>query len=181
MVPGSGEGRVQVKKLLTAVVAVSLAVGMGSAVAAGGPPSKETVSGDFVLTAAQCPNLPAGTTITGTGSGDSFTSVLVGNDGLVTIANTTHSHGTATDQAGNAYVFNYSNSFRVTNSAADPGVFSGQMTDSFVLAGNGPAHLNNGFTAVFTTDFETFFSFEELNSRGDPLDFTTGAAVCDPL
>jgi hypothetical protein len=170
------------KRLMAAVVAaVSLAVGVSSAVAAGGPPAIETVSADFVLTSETCPNLPAGTTITGTGTGTSITSVRIGADGLVTITNTTHSSGTATDQLGNTYVFNYSNSFRVTNTSADAEVFSGQMTDSFVLAGNGPAQLNNGFTAVFTTDFATFFSFEELNSHGDPIDFVTGAAMCDPL
>ena len=55
------------------------------------------------------------------------------------------------------------------------------MVDSFSLAGNGPAKLQNGFQAGFTTDFETLFAFDELNSRGDPIDFTTGTAICDPL
>ena len=170
------------KRLVTlGVAAVMVAIGAGSAVAAGGPPVIETVPADFVLTSGTCPNLPAGTTITGTGSGKSITRVSVDENGLVTIANTTHSNGTATDQLGNSYVFNYSNEFRVTNSAADPGVFSGRMNDSFTLAGSGPSHLSNGFQAVFTTDFATLFSFEELNSRGDPLDFATGAARCDPL
>jgi hypothetical protein len=90
-------------------------------------------------------------------------------------------NGTATDQAGNAYVFNYANDFRVSNSGASPGVFSGRMTDSFSLAGQGPAKLHNGFQAIFTTDFDTLNTFDPLNSRGDPLDFATGAAACDPL
>jgi hypothetical protein len=170
------------KKLSAAVVAaVALAVGVGSAVAAGGPPTITTVSADFVLTSATCPNLPAGTTIIGTGTGTSIRSTRIGSDGLVTITRIVHSHGTATDQLGNTYVFNYSNIFSVMNTVVDPDVFSGQMTDSFALAGNGPSHLNNGFTAVFTTDFQTFSTFEELNSHGDPIDFAAPAPMCDPL
>ena len=96
--------------------------------------------------------------------------------------NTTHIEGTATDQAGNTYRFNYSNHYRVSNTGPTDPVLSGIMVDSFSLAGNGPAHLNNGFRAVFTIDASTgSVGFDELSSRGDPLDFDTGAARCDPL
>ena len=111
----------------------------------------------------------------------SITTTKTGNAGITTIQNTSHANGTATDQAGNTYVFNYSNDFRVSDSVANPGVFSGRMTDSFSLAGQGPAKLHNGFQAIFTTDFSTFATFDPLTSRGDPLDFATGTAVCDPL
>ena len=134
----------------------------------------------FTLTAASCPNLPAGTTVEGTGWEKSITTETERNR-VTTVTNTSHAFGTATDQAGNRYVWNYSNSFGVSNTGpADP-VFSGRMVDSFSLAGNGPAKLQNGFQAGFTTDFETLFAFDELNSRGDPIDFTTGTAICDPL
>jgi hypothetical protein len=135
----------------------------------------------FTLSAATCPNLPAGTTIEGTGMEKSITTTRTDAGGITTIQNTSHASGTASDQAGNAYVFNYSNDFRISNSAANPAVFSGRMTDSFSLAGQGPAMLHNGFQAIFTSDFATFAAFEPLNSRGDPLDFATGTAVCDPL
>ncbi len=39
----------------------------------------------------------------------------------------------------------------------------------------------NGFVAGITTDFACIFSFQKMNSRGDPIDFATGAALCDPL
>ena len=38
------------------------------------------------------------------------------------VRNTTHSHGTVTDQDGNTYVFNYSNEFRAT---LEEGVYLG--------------------------------------------------------
>ena len=56
------------------------------------------------------------------------------------------------------------------------------MTDAFVLAGSGPAHLNNGFVGHFVSDFSSFFTVPELiSSHGDPLDFVTGEGHCDPL
>jgi hypothetical protein len=169
------------KFLFAVVAAAALAVGVASAVAAGGPPTITTVSANFVLTSATCSKLPAGTTIIGTGTGTRIRSTRTDADGLVTITRILHSHGTATDQLGNTYVFNYINVYRVTNTAADPNVFSGLMTDSFALAGNGPSNLNNGFTAIFTTNFAGFSSGQELNSHGDPYDFAAGTARCDPL
>ena len=135
----------------------------------------------FTLTAASCPNLPAGTTVEGTGWEKSITNTRTDQKGVMTVTNTSHAFGTATDQAGNRYVWNYSNSFGVSNTGTADPVFSGRMVDSFSLAGSGPAKLQNGFQAGFTTDFQTLFAFDELNSRGDPIDFTTGAAICDPL
>ena len=135
----------------------------------------------FVLTSATCPNLPTGTTVVGTGSEKSITNVLTDRNGATTVMNTSHAHGTATDQAGNTYVFNYSNSFSVSNTGPTDSVFTGRMVDSFSLSGNGPAKLQNGFQAEMATDFTTFFTFHELNSRGDPIDFDTGEELCDPL
>jgi hypothetical protein len=94
--------------------------------------------------------------------------------------NATHIHGTSTDQAGNVYVFDYSNEFRVSNTIADPGVFSGLMTDHFSNSGSGPAKLNNGFVANITFIDDSVL-VTPISSFGDPLDFTTGAPHCDPL
>ena len=97
----------------------------------------------------------------------------------MTVLNSTHAHGTATDQDGNTYVFNYSNEFRAT---LEGGVYSGFMTDAFALAGRGPAQLNNGFVGHFVSDFSSFFTVPDLiSSHGDPLDFVTGEGHCDPL
>ena len=84
------------------------------------------------------------------------------------------------DYDDNTYVFDYSNSFNISD-AGSPGVFSGIMNDHFSLAGNGPADLHNGFQAVITTDFSSFFTFDPLKSFGDPFDFAAGLNRCDPL
>ena len=92
-----------------------------------------------------------------------------------------HARGTATDQNGNVYVFNYSNEFRVSNSVAEPDSYSGLMTDAFSLTGSGPAHLNNGFVAdISTSDFKSF-TWAPRSAHGDPISFTTGETHCDPL
>ena len=169
------------KRLVLAVFAVSaLALWAGTALAAA--PSVERISAGFTLTSLDCSELPAGTTIEGTGTGVSVTSESTDANGVTTVMNTTHIAGTATDQAGNTYRFNYANHYQISNTGPTDPVLSGIMVDSFSLAGNGPAHLSNGFRAVFTIDLSVGgVSFEELSSRGDPIDFATGAAHCDPL
>jgi hypothetical protein len=151
----------------------------GSALAGGGGATIETFPVAFTMTDATCSNLPPGTTLAGSGMMKSIT-VAKTNNGITRIHNTSHATGTATDQAGNTYVFNYSNDFNVANSAADPATFSGIMNDHFSLAGNGPVGLSNGFQAVFTFG-PAGVSLDPLKSRGDPIDFATIAAHCDPL
>ena len=61
-------------------------------------------------------------------------------------------------------------------------LFCRRMTDSFTLAGRGPARLNNGFVGHFVSDCSTFFTVRDvISSHGDPLDFVTGDVDCDPL
>jgi hypothetical protein len=180
----AAKGGGQVKRFATsAIVLVALAVGVTSAAAANGGATVVTTPVSFVLSSATCSYLPAGTTVTGSALETSITTVRTADDGVTTIVNATHAQGTATDQDGNVYVFNYSNEFRVSNTVADQGVFSGLMTDAFSLAGKGPASLHNGFVAELTTDFSVFFSWNVRHASGDPLDFATGPVVahCDPL
>lgn len=170
------------KRVLTAfVVAGALVVSQGVAEAAPGGATVESFPVGFVLTSETCSNLPAGTTVEGSGTEKSITRTSTDASGVTTVANTSIAHGTATDQDGNVYVFQYSNEFRVSDSTADPGVFAGLMNDSFSLAGPGPARLSNGFTARITTDFATFFTFDPVRANGDPISFPDGTAHCDPL
>jgi hypothetical protein len=171
------------KRLAIAMAAVlALILNVGSAAAADGGATVEYVSVTFApLNSDTCQYLPEGTSITWSGTEKSITRVRTDGSGVTTVSNTSHAHGFAADQDGNLYAFNYSNEFRVSNSAADPGVFNGVMTDSFSLAGQGPARLHNGFIAALSTDFATFFTFSDVHSRGDPVDFDSGAAHCDPL
>jgi hypothetical protein len=169
------------KRVLTALVAaVALVLSQGVADAAPGGATVESFPVSFVLTSEACSNLPDGTTIEGTGTEKSITRTRTDASGVTTIANTSIAHGTATDQDGNAYVFLYSNEFRVSNSTADPGLFTGLMNDHFSLSGRGPAKLSNGFTARITTDF-VGFTFDPIRAHGDPISFPEGVAHCDPL
>jgi hypothetical protein len=173
----------QLKRLVLAVVAIiALLLLPASATANGGQTKIEKVSGDFVMTSADCVHLPPGTTITGSGTGRSITRTTTNRSGVTTIANSTITPGTARDQDGNAYRFFYSNQFRVSNTAANPTLFSGPMVDFFMLSGRGPARLRNGFIATFTTNFADFSRFDEIASFGDPITFPTGVGpFCDPL
>ena len=158
---------------------VSLALSLGTLAAASKGATQETFPVSFVLTSATCSNLPSGTVLTGSGTQKSITTTSTDQDGIVTVTNSTHARGTATDQDGNEYIFNYSAAYRATLEA---GVYSGFISDAFALAGRGPARLENGFVGDFVSDFSTFFTATNvISSHGDPLDFATGAVHCDPL
>jgi hypothetical protein len=140
----------------------------------------ETSPATFTLTSGTCPNLPPGTTINGTGTTTSITWTTK-RYGQTTITNSSLTPGTATDQAGNQYTFLYSNQFRVSNTRAHRKLYSGPMIDVFTLQGAGPAKLSVDFVARFTTDFKKRQSFSPIKAFGDPIDFATGQAHCDPL
>jgi hypothetical protein len=44
--------------------------------------------------------------------------------------NATHAAGSATDQANNVYVFNYSNEFRISNTVAQPSPIRPHVAES---------------------------------------------------
>jgi hypothetical protein len=167
------------RAVVTVIGVVSFALSLGAIVVASNGATVETFPVSFVLSSEMCSNLPSGTMLTGSGTEKSITTTRTDRDGIVIVTNSSHAHGTATDQDGNTYVFNYSNEFRAT---LEGGVYTGFMTDSFALAGGGPAHLNNGFVGHFESDFLTFFTVPGvISSHGDPLDFVTGDTHCDPL
>ena len=162
--------------------AVVGAVCLWGATPAGARPLIETQQVGFTLASDTCPNLPSGTTIEGSGTEKSITTIMTSASGVTTVINATHTHGTATDQDGNLYVFDYSNEFRASNTVGQPDLLHGLMTDHFGLSGPGPARLNNGFVAriTFTPDF-SFFSADPVSAHGDPITFPDGIAHCDPL
>ena len=55
------------------------------------------------------------------------------------------------------------------------------MTDYFALQGAAGMTLSNGFLARFTTNNRNIERFDPINAFGDPIDFPSGAAHCDPL
>ena len=153
-------------------VASCLVAGSASAT----KPSSETVS-FATLTHASCSFVPAGTEIGWTGPETSHEVDHLNQDGTVTISVVSHASGTATDNHGNSYAFDYSNAFRVSNSVGDPGTFTGTMTDHFSLAGPN-LQLSNGFMA--NVELFPVFHADFVNVRGDPID-ANGNAHCDPL
>ncbi|HWT22609.1 MAG TPA: hypothetical protein VN213_03805 [Solirubrobacteraceae bacterium] len=156
-------------------------IATGGAVAAAAPAQVERGEVEFVIEPGQCSKLPAGTTVEGSGRNKSVTRTTTDPaTGVQTIVNYTRAWGTAEDDDGNRYRFDYRNSFHVVNSAAAPAVFTGTMFDLFALEGRGPARLRNGFVAIFTMAGETA-TYQPLYAWGDPIDFAAGTARCDPL
>ena len=143
---------------IAGVVAIAGAVLLAPG-AAEAAPSERPVS--WTITAAQCPNLPTGTTVTGTGT------LREVDGGRVSIETAT---GTATDQAGNVYRWSYS--FRAVSLSGDSELY----VDHFGLAGAGPATLNSGLVAVVSPD-----GIDVIQEFGDPYDFATDSPICDPL
>jgi hypothetical protein len=171
----------QLKRLVLIAVAAAALLLPGSAVAGGVTTTIESFRADFEMSWETCPNLPEGTTITGTGTGRSVTKTKTDRHGITTVFNSSIARSKATDQDGNRYRFFYFNQFRVSNTTADPDLYSGLMVDLFLLKGNGPARLENGFLARITTDLGDFFTFDPIHAFGDPINFDTGEAICDPL
>src|SRR5262249_45017709 len=168
-------------------LALALAMFGGSALAGvNGADVQKDFPVSFTLSSADCPNLPPGTTITGSGSGTSVTTNKTDASGVTTSINTTHESGTATDQAGNTYVWSYSNHSNLTNSLVMPDFFSGTMEDHFSLAGNGPANLSNGFLVDITfgpnPDWPLGLYGVPRWVHGDAFPFPFGVGPgCDPL
>lgn len=169
------------KRLVLTTVAVAALLLPGSAIAGRGTTTIEPFPADFTLSSKTCPNLPEGTTITGTGTGRSVTKTKTDRHGITTVFNSSIARSKATDQGGNKYRFLYFNQFRVSNTTADPDLYTGLMVDLFLLNGNGPARLENGFLARITTDLGESFTFDPIHAFGDPINFETGEAICDPL
>jgi hypothetical protein len=175
------EGGVAGEGLALTTIAVVVLLFPPTAAAGGWETTVETFPADFVMDWNQCPNLPQGTTITGTGTGTSITKTKTNRHGVTKVFNSSIARSTATDRDGNRYWFLYSNQFLVSNADAPPGFYTGKMVDVFVLHGHGPAQLTNGFLARITTDLGESFSFDPIFEFGDPINFETGAAICDPL
>jgi hypothetical protein len=139
--------------ILVAAVASAALVLAGSAL--GGKPFTAPV--EFTLSSDTCSQLPPGTTIEFTGT----ETVSVSNSTLHT-----DTKGTATDNAGNTWRFNYHNNTRLLNDAGDV-----QVVDHFNLVGNGGVlHLHSHFVIVFRANGDV----EVKQVTGDP-------EGCDPI
>jgi hypothetical protein len=179
--------------LSTILTSLALVLVTHSAVAAGKGPSAGNAAGrnangaiktetpvTFTITAVQCPSLPAGTVLQGSGELRNIVNTHASR-GITRQTTTAHASGTATDQAGNTYAWVYANQLNETNTPPSLDWY-GTMIDHFSLAGSGPAHIIAGFVADSYHD--TAFTFWFLTPRsvvGDPIDFASLSAHCDPL
>jgi hypothetical protein len=116
----------------------------------------------FDLSSATCSQVPAGTTIHGTGTAQ-FSVTSVGNVHSVI-------SGTATDNVGSFWRFNYTQDVRPLVGGAV------EITDHFNLVGSGsPIKLHSHFVADFTSsDLETADVLAIKQVHGDPIG-------CDPI
>lgn len=170
------------RSFVAAAVVVVCSLTVADVASAQGEYTVERSPVEFTITSDECSRLPAGATVEGTGRQKSVTRTIAdATTGLTTVVNYTRASGTATDDDGNRYRFDYRNSFHVQNSAAAPATYSGTMFDLFALSGRGPAQLRNGFVAIFTTDLGDNASYQPLYAWGDPIDFVADDPHCDPL
>ena len=178
---------------LSSIAATAAVLVLGPAVASGATsghasqaPTVDTGPVEFTISWENCDELQEGSTIEGTGT---IVSALVQTDrrdGVTVVRNTALAVGTATDQAGNTYTWSYDNRFEARNSTADPSSFSGNMVDEFLLGGDGPEQLHNGFVAdiSYVGSVDAPFAIYARTSFGDPLEFGNEDKVaprCDPI
>jgi hypothetical protein len=121
----------------------------------------------FVLTPADCPDIQ--TTITGSGEYFFRTNERTDKDGVTHIVVNVSANGTAVDEAGNTYRFNYHNNQQVT---VQPGGFPMQVdfSDHFnLIAGGTAGNVHAGFVVRLTFSAPDQLSAEVIvNERGTP-------------
>jgi hypothetical protein len=159
------------KYLVTAAfVSVWLALSIGAA-AAGTDVSSGPVS--FTLPAGQCADLPAGVSVSGTGTEIVRAHSSVDAHGNFHQQFGTTITGTAADSLGGTYRFDYHNVQTFSTSGDFPFVL--HITDHFNLVGNGPASQIHTFfnLTLLVTGVD---SFELLSAH-----FHGDSETCDPL
>ena len=161
------------------LLALMLFVGVSSAAAAPAADHQvitETVP--FIIPADQCPLLPAGVSISGSGERKTIINTRTQADGTTVIRTNDLIKGLATDSNGGVHKFVYHNSSTLTIPLS--GDYSIRMNDSFVLSGPGP-HYSVTFNWRWT-----FPSLELLwPPSGDNWEQLAGDPdlifACDPL
>ena len=164
--------------ILHAMLALMLFAGASPAAAAPAT-DHQVVTGpvSFTIPADQCPLLPAGVSVSGTGERQMIINTHTKKDGTTEIRVNDLIKGVATDSDGGVHKFVYHNAS--TETILQSGLHLISMNDSFVLSGPGP-HYSVTFNWRWTFTAPTPFwpptdNWEILH--GDPdLVF-----ACDPL
>ena len=167
------------RKLTIHVLLALLMLIVASPAAAAPAGDHQVVTGtvSFTIPADQCPELPAGVSISGEGERKMIINTHTKADGTTEIRVNDLIKGVATDSNGGTHKFVYHNSS--TETILSSGLHTISMNDVFALSGPGP-HYSVTFNWRWTfTPPEPFWpptdNWEQLN--GDPdLIF-----ACDPL
>ena len=166
------------KLIVYVLLALMLFVGVSAVVASpASTPKADRTPVSFTIPAGQCPNLPAGVSVSGIGTSQivTYTRTLPNGNGVFFIS--TMDNGTASDSNGGAHHFTYENNSTYT--LLPSGQVQVHMNDTFVLSGPGP-HYNAGFNWRWTFDsateppFPPAHNWEQLSTHGDPFN-------CDPI
>ena len=134
---------------------------------------------DWKLPADQCPGLPAGVSVSGTGARLAVTNTEVNADGSSRIVSNDLVKGTAVDSNGGTYHFVYHN-HTIQNIPSGTGLpIQVTMIDDFVLNGSGSAgHMSIGFNWRWTSPSAEIWppaeNWQQISTRGDPF-------LCDPI
>jgi hypothetical protein len=160
------------------LLALMLLAGASSAAAAAPGHEVITETVTFGIPADQCPELPAGVSISGTGERMMIINTLTTGDGTTEVRVNDLIKGTAVDSNGGVHKFVYHNSS--TETIPLSGDHTVQMNDIFALSGPGP-QLNVTFNWRWTYDPEVEAIWPPARNlevlHGDPdLIFD-----CDPL
>jgi hypothetical protein len=132
----------------------------------------------------ECPNLPAGVTVTGSATIDHVVKSRTDRGGILHVIDKAESNGEATD-GRNTYRYSYDNVVWSRNSLADPDTTAGIMTDLFILKLRHRTVLRNGFIANATfgpgAPGGLGFHLDPIFAFGDPFNFPNGGGRCDPI
>lgn len=173
------------KAIATGASALVLALGFGAAGAAADdavPPVPEVKKVSFTLTSKQCADVPRGVTIKGSGTERKYVTFTTDANGVGHYFESVFSTGTATDNRGGKYRWDYHHAW--SSSATTP-PYVAFLTDHFDLVPRGAfgGGLHTFFAANVTVTSEEPFEavFEPIVVHGDPTDFETLKPHCDPL
>ena len=171
------------KLILHILPALMLFVGVSSAAAA---PANDhqvfTGPAGFFIAADQCPLLPAGVWVEGSGESVNVVNTRTLDDGSMEVRINNLIKGTATDSNGGVHKFVYHNSS--TQTILPDGFTTISMNDSFELTGPGP-HYSVSFNWRWTFTQPNLFppvdNWVILHGDPDLIIGPDGNSVCDPL
>jgi hypothetical protein len=170
------------KLVVHLLLALMLFAAVSSASAASRPTAtsttvRETV--EWTLPAGQCPSLPTGVSVSGTGARLAVTNTNVNADGSSRIVSNDLVKGTAGGSDGSTYSFVYHNHTMQTVPSGAGLPIQVSMVDDFVLSGNGGAvDMRIGFNWRWTSPSAEIWppadNWQQISTRGDPF-------LCDPI